>query len=451
MQSIGMPYVDLDIAALVRPHSASIHTRHFCVAQGALARASDVLRAALPAGRWHLVADATTWALAGPALSAQLRNAGISHVLHVMDDARPAPTMEAVEALHAALDGSTAALALGAGTINDLVKMAAHRAGIPYAAVATAPSMNGYTSAIAALLEDGVKTTRPCTPPIAVVADIDLLAAAPYRMIAAGFGDLISKPVSQADWLLAHHLTDAPYSAQAAQLIDASAALLDGMATQLPQRAPEAVGRLVGSLLLSGLSMAVAGSSAPSSGGEHLISHYFDMTHYAFGQPNDLHGCQVGVATATTAALYEKLLALDPAHIDRTARTAALLPWAIYRRTVETHFAQLAPAVLPHAEQGYPSRSELNERLQRLQAHWSEIVAALAATLRPAADIIADLTAAGAPTTFAELGVLPQRVRCALLHGKDIRARYTILHLLSELGVLEDWSDSALEERALLY
>lgn len=445
-----MPSFSLDLTDILQPHRASIHTRSFCVAQGALAQAGGVLGNALPSGRWHLIADATTWALAGPQLANQLRNADIPHALHVLDSARPAPTMEAVEALRSALDGSTAALALGAGTINDLVKMAAHRAGIPYAAVATAPSMNGYTSAIAALLEDGVKTTQPCTPPVAVLADIDLLADAPHRMIAAGFGDLISKPVSQADWLLAHHLAGAPYSPQAAQLIDASAELLDGMAAQLPQRAPEAIGRLTGSLLLSGLSMAVAGTSAPSSGGEHLISHYFDMTHYAFGQPNDLHGCQVGVATATTAALYEKLLALHPAHIDRTARMAAHVPWTTYRHTVEAHFAGLAPAVLPHAEQGYASLAALDERLQHLQTHWDDIVTALAATLRPAADIVADLTAAGAPTTFAELGVAPERARCALRHGKDIRARYTILHLLSELGVLEDWSNGALEEHDLL-
>ena len=76
----------------------------------------------------------------------------------------------------------------------------------------------------------------------------------------------------------------------------------------------------MGSLVLSGLSMAVAGTSAPSSGGEHLISHYLDMTHYAWGWPADLHGCQVGVATLTTAALYEKLLALDLSKIDLAQR-----------------------------------------------------------------------------------------------------------------------------------
>ena len=87
--------------------------------------------------------------------------------------------------------------------------MASYQAGIPYACIPTAPSANSYTSAISTI-EEGVKTTRPCAPPIGILADIDLLTAAPYRMIAAGFGDLVSKPVSQADWLLSHHLLDTP-------------------------------------------------------------------------------------------------------------------------------------------------------------------------------------------------------------------------------------------------
>ena len=65
--------------------------------------------------------------------------------------------------------------------------------------------------------------------------------------------------------------------------------------------------------MLSGLAMSVAGSSSPASGGEHLISHFIDMTAHAYDLPYDFHGCQVGVGTLTTAFIYEKLKALDPA------------------------------------------------------------------------------------------------------------------------------------------
>jgi len=441
----------IDLAPTLSPYGTAISTRHVCIAQGALGAAEPFLEQALPAGRWHLVADARTWPLVAPQLTAQLRAANRPYFCHIFRGNHLSPTIETADELGALLNGSSAVVAIGAGTVNDLVKMASSRAKLPYACIATAPSMNGYTSAIAALLEGGVKTTRPCAPPVAVLADIDLLTRAPYRMIAAGLGDLISKPVSQADWLLSHHLIDTPYSPEAARLIDQSALLLEGVAEKLPSRCPDAVGKLMGSLVLSGMSMAVAGTSAPSSGGEHLISHYLDMTHYAWGRPIDLHGCQVGVATITTAALYEKLLALDLSKINCEQRRISHASWDAHRETIRARFASLSPAVLPFAQQGYPSSEELAERFARLQSRWPKISETLAKTLLPARHICDQIKAAGGPTSFAQLGATPGRARCAVLHSKDIRPRYTLLHLLSELGVLERWTTAVFREHHLLW
>ena len=444
-----MPLFELDLTSILIPYNKEIPTHCMLVAQGALQKTVETLRAYLPSGRWVFAADHNTWPLVASPLQAQFRSADLDYALHIFETS-PAPTLETIDELQAQLVGSTAVVAIGSGTINDIVKMAAHGANLPYATVATAPSMNGYTSAVAALLEKGVKTTRPCTPPIAVIADIDLLAQAPYRMIAAGLGDLLSKPVSQADWLLAHHLTGSPYSLQAAQLIDASATLLNDVPHHLPERQPEAVGHLMGSLLLSGLAMTLAGTSAPSSGGEHLISHYLDMTHYAFGSTNDLHGCQVGVATIATAALYERLLAFDPISIDLESRVAAHVPWEHYQATLDKRFTSLAVAVVPHAEKNYPSAEKLRQRLVSLKENWREIITHIAAPLHSAAQIRAHLKAAQAPTNFAALGVEPARAHHAITHSKDIRARYTILHLLDELGLLEKWCEEILREESLL-
>ncbi len=444
-----MPLFALDLSATLKPYDRKIPTRCMLVSQAALPRAIATLRDYLPPGHWQLVADQTTWPLAGPALAAQLSAARLEYTAHIFE-AEPVPCLEKVNELQAQLKGSSAVIAIGAGTINDIAKMAAYRADLPYAIIATAPSMNGYTSAVAALLEEGVKTTRPCAAPIAVIADIDLLAQAPYRMLAAGLGDLLSKPVSQADWLLAHHLTDSPYSQQAAQLIDASATLLCDVPARLPERNPQAVGQLMGSLLLSGLAMTLAGTSAPSSGGEHLISHYLDMTHYAFGEPSDLHGCQVGVATLTTAALYEKLLAFDPTTIDSETRVEKHLSWPQYQSLLEERFTSLAEAVLPHAKETYPTANELRQRLAYLKENWQEIIPQIAVPLTTPAQIRAQLNAALAPTTFAALGVAAPRARHAIAHSKDIRARYTILHLLAELGLLEEWSEEVLCKQQLL-
>ena len=220
-----------------------------------------------------IVCDVITRAIAADALDALLQQAGFETVLFELapspgeelpncDDA----TIDRVAALLATADFGFA-IAVGAGTLNDLVKMAAHRRSIPYACVATAPSMNGFTSSIAAILSDGVKTTQPCTPPIAVFADPVILAAAPYRMIASGIGDLYSKPVSNADWRLAHRLLDQPHSSIVMEIVEAGSALLDGVAERLPARDLDAVAKLAGALMLSGLAMQAAGNSGPASGG----------------------------------------------------------------------------------------------------------------------------------------------------------------------------------------
>jgi glycerol-1-phosphate dehydrogenase [NAD(P)+] len=265
-------------------------------------------------------------------------------------------------------------------------------------------------------------------------------------MIAAGFADVLAKPVSNADWQLSHELTGSFYSPDVIRLIEEGHRLLEGIAPELPARDPEAVGCLMASLVISGYSMAVAGTTSPASGGEHLVSHYLDMTHYAFGEPNDLHGCQVGVGTHVAAALYERLMAFDIASLDVEARIRRLVPWPQYEQDLRNRFRGLADAVLPEAREMHLTPDQLRKRLMDLKARWPELAAKLRPGLRPASAIRDELTAAGAPTTFSEIGVTPERARRAIVDARDIRARYTILHLCWDLGVLQEWAEAILPE-----
>ena len=451
-----MGLVRIDVEPLLRPWTAQLATRAVVVEQGAVACLPGLLTALLPAGPWLLVADPITWSAAGEAAAAALHREGLEVTRHLLLPAVGVPVVVAADgaidalAERLRLGGYRAAVAVGAGTVNDMVKLAATQAGIPYAVVATAPSMNGYTSSLAAPLQQGVKTTVACRPPVACVVDVDVVAAAPMRMLVAGLGDLLSKPVSNADWRLAHRVVGAPYAPAVMDLIDAGAALLEGVAGRLPRRDPEAVGRLAASLCISGLAMGLAGSSAPASGAEHLISHYLDMTHYAAGEPHDLHGCQVGVATLTTAALYEVVRSWDPRSLDRADRLARHPEWSARALEVEQRFGSLAPAVLPQARQAHPTRDELARRLDLLSTQWDDILAEVATTLRPARALAAQLRAAGAPVTYAELGISDDRARTAVLAARDIRPRYTVLHLAADLGQLPHWVDRALARGPLL-
>jgi len=423
-------------------------TRLVRVEAGVHARVPALLARHAAPGRLAVFYDRNTFAVAGREVVEALKAAGAPFSAFELvpgpnDDANVCCDDETIGvALHLLRNETFShALAVGAGTVNDVVKMASFKAGLDYSVVATAPSMNGYTSAIAAILSDGVKTTQACNAPIAAVADPHVMANAPYRMIASGIGDLYSKPVSNADWRLAHRLLGSFHSDMVMEIVDAAAGILVGVAPRLPLRDVDAVARLSGSIMLSGLAMQAAGSSGPASGGEHLISHYYDMTSVAFSEPHDFHGCQVAVGTLATCTLYDELRRVDPATVDVDALVRAHPTRDALVEQIRARFGTLADSVLPHALAGYHEADAVRARLGVLVARWDDIMADVGLTLRKPDDLRAELVSAQCPTHFAEIGVTPTRALASLKWSKDIRARYTVLHLASELGLLDGFAD----------
>ena len=189
----------------------------------------------------------------------------------------PEPDLETVDRLSNAAVDSDALVAVGSGTINDLAKYAAAQDGKPYAVFAMAPSMNGYTSANAAITVDGHKKTLPATLARGVYVDLAIFAAAPPRMIRAGLGDSLCRPTAQVDWLLSHHALGTPYRRAPFALLAADEPALFAAPEALLAGDLDAMRALARTLVLSGIGMTLCGSSAPASQGEHLISHYIDM------------------------------------------------------------------------------------------------------------------------------------------------------------------------------
>ena len=362
------------------------------------------------------------------------------------DDAR-------VEEVQTALkDGNfTHAIAVGSGTLNDLVKTATYRLGFSYTSVATSPSMNGYTSSISSVLSEGVKTTQRVHAATAVFADPEVMALSPYRMIASGLGDLYSKPVSNADWQLSRHLLGTSHSSIVMEIVNAGNSLLKGVAPQLPYRDRAAVANLTAALMLSGLGMQAAGTSGPASGGEHLISHYIDMISISQNLKHDFHGCQVAVGSVTTSHLYEQIRALDPKNFNIEHLAADHPKWSEYEQTLRTRFGILSKAVLQHAQKMYPTRAQVHTRLRHLVGNWDVIFRDVGTTLRPSLVLKAELDSANCPACFPHINVNRELALDSIRYSKDIRARYTILHLASELGVLEDLATHWIDKQYISY
>jgi glycerol-1-phosphate dehydrogenase [NAD(P)+] len=366
-----------------------------------------------------ILADSDTWTAAGePALQGELM------LLQRHPHADDATVQQVLEAI----DGHDGVIAIGSGTINDLAKRAAHLAQVPYVVLGTAASMNGYASGIAAILSHGLKTTVPARPPMAIVLDTEILAAAPARLTQAGLGDLMSKPVSDSDWWLANQLEGTGYSELPSQIVDHAVEAAITAASGLARRDAAAHGALGAALVLSGVAMVVAGSSSPASGGEHLLSHLWDMERLAEGHETRLHGAQVGVTTCITAALYQRLISMETVSLPEPP------PWAAEQARLENEHGTLASVVIPQAKKKY---DRLRARAEVLREKWSEIRAGLEQRSLPTSDTIrAALAAAGAPSTLVALDEPRANATRVFRLARDIRDRVTVLDLAFEVGVL---------------
>jgi len=316
-------------------------------------------------------------------------------------------------------------VAVGAGTINDLCKMAALARGCPQLVFATAPSMNGYTSLSASVTEGGVKRSVRAATPVGAFFDLRVIAAAPLRLIRAGLGDSVCRPTAQADWLLAHLVLGKPYrEAPFAMLADDELALFSH-ARALVQGDLAVMRHLVRTLVLSGFGMTICGGSYPASEGEHLISHYIDMMRPP-DVPVALHGEQIGVCALAMARMQDRILAREAPPV--------LHPTTVDHGDVIRHFgpergeacwAELAPKRL--------DRRAADELNARIAAGWGAMRARLSAVTLGAGRMAQVLTAAGAPVTPGDLGWPQPLFDDALAHAREIRNRYTFLDFAADL------------------
>ncbi|WP_204247229.1 NAD(P)-dependent glycerol-1-phosphate dehydrogenase [Thermococcus celer] len=197
-------------------------------------------------------------------------------------------------------EGADWLIAVGGGSIIDVAKLASFKAGVPFISFPTTASHDGIASANASIKDLGSKTSVKAVPPVAVIADVEVIKTAPYRYLAAGVGDMISNLTAVKDWRLAHRIKGEYYSEYAASLSLMSAKMVIKNADIIRLGNEESVRKVVKGLISSGVAMSIAGSSRPASGAEHLFSHALD----AIAPKPALHGEQVGVGTIIMAYLH---------------------------------------------------------------------------------------------------------------------------------------------------
>jgi glycerol-1-phosphate dehydrogenase [NAD(P)+] len=375
--------------------------------------------------RLAVVSDRHTYDALGRRVARSL--AAITAVDSVVLDA-PRADLATVDELRARTTAATALLAVGSGTLNDVCKLLAHQTGRPYVVFATAPSMNGYLTGTASLAQSGFKTSLPARPPAAALFDLEVLRRAPARLIRAGIGDALCRTTAQADWLLGHYLRDAPYSEVPYLLQSEDEPRLFSHAAAMAAGDPDAIAALTRLLVLAGVGMAITGSSAPASMGEHSISHYIDTM--ARPHPGSLHGEQVGVATLTLSRLQHALLGDErPPEVRATLVDEAAMSGRYGAGLADRVITQFRKKALDEA-----GAARMNARLAEV---WPAMSARMREVMLPTERLREALVAAGAPTTGVDLGLPSGFYRTAVRHAREVRDRYSILDLAGDAGVLE--------------
>jgi glycerol-1-phosphate dehydrogenase [NAD(P)+] len=206
-------------------------------------------------------------------------------------------------------EGASCLVAVGSGTVADIGKVVAAAHGLGYVIVQTADSVNGFADDRSVLLLNGVKRTMPSTWADVLVADVDVLVDAPVAMNAAGLADLIAMFTAPSDWYLANLLgMDDSYSPTVVSLAREQGPALLEAAPLVPTADRAALGQIAATLTLSGVSMGIAGTTAPCSGMEHVASHLLEMAAVSSGGQAALHGAQVGVSSIVAALLWQRVL-----------------------------------------------------------------------------------------------------------------------------------------------
>jgi glycerol-1-phosphate dehydrogenase [NAD(P)+] len=411
--------------------------RSIIYAEDAMKRLSEILGSLANGRSAVLVADKRTWAIAGEQAKKTLEKTGWTvRDIIVPDTNKGSPVCD--EATHAWLNERmpqvNIALAVGSGVVNDLTKWSAFDKDMPYAVFATAATMNGYTAANVAPTIDGVKTLIRARAPLAVFAIPSIIIEAPFELTASGLGDTIAKPISTADWIFNSLFCGESFCRYCSQIINSLEPYYFEHPADISSRNPAAIEALFNALLYSGIAMTIIGTSAPASGGEHLLSHTLDMMSSIDGVEHDLHGRQVGPGTIFASAIYERIFEIEkpichpyPDEID------------------STFWGPLAGSIRKEYQQKLPMLETISEKLSDGKT-WGEFLSAARQQVRSPVQIKNCLKTAGAAHTFTDIGCSRERLLKAALHMHQMRKRPTIIDLAWILGILPGAAEEIIDD-----
>jgi glycerol-1-phosphate dehydrogenase [NAD(P)+] len=272
--------------------------RNVVVGHGVLDRTVEAVSELHLQGRPLVVTSPTPREVAAERVAADFEDAGDDPAIVEISEASFESVQRVIEVAEDVNAGYL--VGVGGGKAIDIAKMASDDLGTGFVSVPTAASHDGIVSGRGSVPEGDTRHSVAAAPPLAVIADTEILADAPWELTTAGCADIISNYTAVKDWRLANRLQNVEYSHYSAALAEMTAEMLVDNADSIKQGLEQSSWVVVKALVSSGVAMSIADSSRPASGAEHLFSHQLDR----MVPDAALHGHQVGVGTIIAEYLH---------------------------------------------------------------------------------------------------------------------------------------------------
>lgn len=396
----------------------------------------------------YIVADIHTWPVAGEKVFQMIKEAGYPVESYIF----PHEEMHTNEIFIGELEkvmpmDVRLPIAVGSGTINDLVRMVSFKREIPYYIIGTAPSMDGFATDVAPATIRGLKCSLPAHCASGIIGDTDFLSTAPDKMVAAGIGDIIAKYIAINDWRLSHIINGEYYCEEVAQLMLNSTDKVANSVDGLVSGDPDAYRYLMECLVLIGIAMGYVNNSRPGSGAEHSMGHVMEMKCALKGLYGELHGTSVGMATCVMTEMYKKFLTMDIDY-EKARRHADSFDYDVWAEEVRRIFGKSADSIFKVYEKAQQSNPNVvKKRIDKIEEHEDEIYEVIRETVRKAEKAPQYIGAMHGMITPKDYKVFSkEEFRDILTYTKEQRDRYAGLQFFYDLGVLDELVDYVIEK-----
>ena len=392
------------------------------IGKGLTKKTGEILKKAGFPENILLVADRNTLGVSKGLLES-LDEAGF-HVKQLIYENMMYAKVEQVREIEALLSDVDGLISVGTGSLNDICRVASYEKEKKFCIFATAPSMDGFASDTAPIVENNFKSSWQAEQPMVIIGDTEILSKAPSILKSSGFGDMMAKYIGLVDWQLASLLIDEYYCDKIAAITRDATDRIAALADRVLADDEETAGAIMEALIMTGLAMKLAGCSRPASGAEHVVSHYLECHKVIKGIWPDYHGRKVGVATVYCNRIYRNMAD----RLETISCTKDPTDWdEVYSKYHESLHADVKKL-------NDPTITDLVDP-KKLEEAWPTIRKIIRDTLPTNEKLIEMMNVAGAPITPDEVGVSDEFMQDAMRYHGYMRYRLLLTRLMPMMGI----------------